>query len=961
MDRTRTEPDLPAPRLRPGSDAPMVILAGQLSSEHDFAGLAEALCARGLQPLRMSEIDAAAADNVAAVVVRDLESPLCRYALRRAAAAGARTVLLMDGIVEWRNTFTNPRVGPDFLRPAPVELIACAGENDRRILESLGNRAIATGLPRLTTVVAALLPPDDNAPVLIATARTPAFDGEQRRRLLDALARLKAALSVRGVPVLWRLTGGLHHEIDVPNDEGPLSDALARCQAVLTTPSTLLLEAMLAGRPVGLIHPHATPLWPLAPVVWRDGHAAEARGQSACLGSGDACREVSLEEFIESAISPRATDLVSQEQCLRAMHAPAASDAPAAHEALAGAIAALIDSPRPACPPEPPPSLASLPDPLPAPACERPRVVLMVSCDASPIGGVMSWALRTARHFAADKSLGFDVRVLALLTDPAAAHPAASGEHPFDLNPDGLTSICSIDPYDDRHVIVETVAAALDRLKPDIVLPGFHDVCWMAAMQARSRGARTIAVAHSDEPYYADLMRFYDRWEVGVAVSSRCRAWMEPLLNGRPCETIPYSVPVTTAPREPNRDTTAPLQIAYIGRMVRMQKRIFDLLGVIDGLERRCVPFHFHMVGDGADLGDWTSQLRSRRLTSGRVTLHGRRDMQWVQRFLPTIDVSVLVSDFEGTSVTMLEGMAQGVVPVVTRIASGVAEWVTDGVNGVTVPIGAPDEMAARLAELAADQALLQRLGEASWQRICDHLSPDRIARAWQGIFRAALDAPFDQRPTDLGVRSMENWRWSKQWADDPAGARASCRRVLTQAGYRRIGDHAPGPASDAVIVSSCEDAPSDEQVAAWRARGVGVAQAPLLMLNTAQRVRALLQQAVDDGCSRIVLYGIGRHTRRMPLLFRSGLPIVGFADDRPPPGPNPTLYGLPVVALSEVEALHPDVILLSTDTFEQQMWQRCAPLRRRGVRIISVYTQFEDDDAPAPSPHRQPAAAGVA
>src|SRR5690606_12651460 len=103
-------------------------------------------------------------------------------------------------------------------------------------------------------------------------------------------------------------------------------------------------------------------------------------------------------------------------------------------------------------------------------------------------------------------SLGFDVRVLTVLTDPAAAHPEAAEEKLFDLNPDGLTSVCQIDPSDDRHVIVETVATALQRLRPDIVLPGFHDVCWMAAMQARSTGSRTVAVAHSDEPYYGDLM-----------------------------------------------------------------------------------------------------------------------------------------------------------------------------------------------------------------------------------------------------------------------------------------------------------------------------------------------------------------------------------------------------------------------------------------------------------------------
>lgn len=970
MNDPRAAQDVAAPRIGPAaSGRPVVILAGYLETSPHFLGIPEALDARGMHPVRMTEIDPGATlffPDAAALIVcdSDRESPLCRYALRRAAASGVRVLLLMDGILEWRNTFLNPRLERDFLRPAPVELIACAGERDRRILESLGNNAVATGLPRLARCAPLAAPVDDpQAPVLIATARTPAFNADERSRLLAALTRLRDALNARNIPASWRLTGGLDRDLDVPGDlDSPLGESLANCRAVLTTPSTLLVEAMLAGRPAAIIHPHPAPLWPLAPVAWRDDCTADPRLDTAiekleCTGM----REVTLDGLIAFAASPAQADVDHQRDCLRLMHA---QGSPA--DAVAAAVRQLIDSPPSPTSPPPPPTFARIPAPLAAATPARPRVVLMVSCDVTPIGGVMSWALRMARQFAQNRSLGFDLRVLAVLTDPAAMQASPTGET-FDLNPDQLTSICQIDPYDDRHVIVETVAAALARLRPDIVLPGFHDVCWMAAMQARGSadrpGARTIAVAHSDEPYYADLMRFYNRWEAGVAVSARCREWMSPLLAGRPCATIPYSVPLADAPRTPAPQNDAPLQIAYVGRMVRLQKRIFDLLGVIDGLERRGATYHFHMVGDGADLAEWTAHLRKRTLRSGRVTLHGRRDVEWIQRLLPTIDASVLVSDFEGTSVTMLEAMGHGVVPVVTRIASGVSEWIEDGRNGITVPIGEPDQMAEQLAALAADRDLLARLGRAGWERVRRDLSPDRIAAAWADLFHLTMAARCDRRPTDLGVRSMENWRWIKQWADDPDGARAWCRGVLERAGYNRITDDAPEPGCDAVVARSCGSPPEEEAIESWRSAGLGVALAPLLMLNVTERVKRLIQHAADAGARRIVLYGVGRHSRKMPLLFREGLPIVGFTDDRPPAGPDPTLYGLPIVPFDQVEQrLRPDAVLLSTDTFERQMWERCAPLRNRGVRIITVYNSF-DDEAHASPPRRprlRPAASGA-
>jgi hypothetical protein len=156
-------------------------------------------------------------------------------------------------------------------------------------------------------------------------------------------------------------------------------------------------------------------------------------------------------------------------------------------------------------------------------------------------------------------------------------------------------------------------------------------------------------------------------------------------------------------------------------------------------------------------------------------------------------------------------------------------------------------------------------------------------------------------------------------------------------------------------VARSCGSPPDEEVIESWRAAGVGVALAPLLMLNVTERVKRLVRHAAAAGARRIVLYGIGRHSRKMPLLFREDLPIVGFTDDHPPAGPSPTLYGLPIVPFGEVEErLRPDAVLLSTDTFERQMWERCAPLRKRGVRIITVYSSF-DESAPVSPPRRSP------
>ena len=43
------------------------------------------------------------------------------------------------------------------------------------------------------------------------------------------------------------------------------------------------------------------------------------------------------------------------------------------------------------------------------------------------------------------------------------------------------------------------------------------------------------------------------------------------------------------------------------------------------------------------------------------------------------------------------------------------------------------------------------------------------------------------------------------------------------------------------------------------------------------------------------------------------------------------------------MQRLSPDAVLLSSDAWEQQMWNRCAPLRAAGVRILTLYGTYDE------------------
>ena len=196
------------------------------------------------------------------------------------------TLYMIDGILEWRNAWENSPdevACPYTMRPALSHKVACIGASQARTLAAWGNadKVEVVGIPRLDQWPvghAETKPPqaDTDNPsdrpfrVLVMSAKTPAFTPEQletvRRSLSDLVAWQKAnpVIADRKIEFTWRLTRGLETELAVDNDlkclaGTDLPDQLQQVDAVITTPSTAMLEAMRLGLPVAQLDYHNRP------------------------------------------------------------------------------------------------------------------------------------------------------------------------------------------------------------------------------------------------------------------------------------------------------------------------------------------------------------------------------------------------------------------------------------------------------------------------------------------------------------------------------------------------------------------------------------------------------------------------------------------------------------------------------------------------------------------------------
>src|SRR5262245_34193200 len=230
-------------------------------------------------------------------------------------AKGCPTLYAVDGILEWRNSWELPEQGTCCLwvmRPVLSDKIACIGRSQARVLESWGNlgKCEVVGVPRFDALAnrqPRQRKPDDPIRVLVLTAKCPGFNPEQVARTTRSLIDLKRwfdshlRLGTTRLEPVWRITHGLEAAIGVKNQlddttGADLASTLKTVDAMITTPSTAMLEGMLQGVPVALLDYHNRPHY--VPAAWR-------------ITAGD-----QLDEVLPELLSPSPARLLYQDSLL---------------------------------------------------------------------------------------------------------------------------------------------------------------------------------------------------------------------------------------------------------------------------------------------------------------------------------------------------------------------------------------------------------------------------------------------------------------------------------------------------------------------------------------------------------------------------------------------------------------------------------------------------------------------
>ena len=269
---------------------------------------------------------------------------------------------------------------------------------------------------------------------------------------------------------------------------------------------------------------------------------------------------------------------------------------------------------------------------------------------------------------------------------------------------------------------------------PCVFINNFAGCAFMAAVIVKKKypdAIKIISVVHSDNKSLFDahmmLQKYIDKI---FCVSQSIINHMKQLYNFDNNRYFFKEQPISMDLEWQKKwNKNFPLAIGYAGRVVRQAKRTDLLPNLIEKLEEQGINYLFQIAGEGECLEKIADFIKENHLEN-KVQLLGRLPKSEMDSFWKRQDVFVNISEYEGTSLSMLEAMSYGCVPVVTDV-SGAGEFIVNDGNGYICPVGDINEIAERIKILSDNREKLCEFGKKCVKIIVEKCNPEKYIEYW--------------------------------------------------------------------------------------------------------------------------------------------------------------------------------------------------------------------------------------
>lgn len=271
---------------------------------------------------------------------------------------------------------------------------------------------------------------------------------------------------------------------------------------------------------------------------------------------------------------------------------------------------------------------------------------------------------------------------------------------------------------------------------PDVFVPNMLVHAFYASRWIKQMGIPTIGLLHSDDSFHEGLIEEFvsgpEKYQLSalVCVSQFLFDKAKSYATGNTLIIkIPYGVPTGLYKEQ---GVVEVKRLIYVGRLVEEQKRISEVTQALCDVVKAVPGIQAILYGEGER--EKVQRIIEANEESDRVKLGGKIDSNAMQHEMVKSGVIVLLSDYEGLPIALMEGMACGLIPVCLRMESGIPELVEHDRTGLIVK-DRTDDFVDAIQRLASDPALCRRLSMGARQKIVNCYSSDHALQQWHELF----------------------------------------------------------------------------------------------------------------------------------------------------------------------------------------------------------------------------------
>lgn len=296
-----------------------------------------------------------------------------------------------------------------------------------------------------------------------------------------------------------------------------------------------------------------------------------------------------------------------------------------------------------------------------------------------------------------------------------------------------------------REARVRSILDALHRVRPNVVVPvNLYDVLEASARwKLAGHDCRLVAALHGFQAATVlDLRHFAEFVDRAVTPN---RLLLELLVREAGLErTRCHYVPAGCRPRTSLRRARGagePIRLGYVGRLDHHDKRVLDLIGLLELLDSMDVRYSATVVGQGESAAELRAGLDG-HIQRGVVRMLGWcTGEQLYADVYPNLDAILLFSPSEAGPLVLWEAMLHGVVPITSRyLGSGSEGSLRQDETALLFDVGDLPAAAAAVRRVDQGPAELERLSRAAERLVLERYGLDAHQTGWFSALEGSLE-----------------------------------------------------------------------------------------------------------------------------------------------------------------------------------------------------------------------------